>query len=322
MHNPPVGDAVGLVQPASLREALDDDVQRLLGRHLSVAKEWFPHELVPWERGRRFEPGAEYQADGEPLPAGVASALYVNLLTEDNLPHYFHAIVEVFGPASAWGEWARRWTAEEQRHSIVLRDWLCVTRQVDMVALERARMHQVSRGFRPGTRAGSVADGIVYLTLQELATRIAHWNTGRLLEPEGFAMLKRVAADENLHFLFYRDLVTAALEVDPSRTVEAIDRQVRAFEMPGAEIDGFSAHAAAIAAAGIYDFRVHYEQVLAPVVMGHWALGALEGLDAEAEQARDRLFRWVARLQRVAERMASQAAPAAPLAQGAYVPSA
>jgi acyl-[acyl-carrier-protein] desaturase len=79
----------------------------------------------------------------------------------------------------------------------------------------------------------------VYLTLQELATRIAHWDTGRLLDDIGSVILKRVAADENSHFLFYRDLVAAALRADPSRTVEAIDRQVTSFEMPGAEIDGF-----------------------------------------------------------------------------------
>lgn len=296
----------------SLREALDGDVQRFLDRHLSVAKEWFPHELVPWELGRRFVPGEPFRPDGDPLASGVASALYINLLTEDNLPHYFHTISEVFEPGSAWGEWSRRWAAEEQRHAIVMRDWLCVTRKIDMVALERARMRQVSHGFRPGGRALSMLDGLVYLAFQELATRISHWNTGRMLDAEGFRMLKRIAADENLHFLFYRDLVTSALGADPSRTVEAIDRQVRAFEMPGSEIDGFAGHAASIAAAGIYNFRVHYEQVLAPVVISQWRVDALEGLDAEGEQARLRLFKWMRRLEKVADRMASQSAPDAP----------
>ena len=293
----------------ALREVLDERVQELLDRHLSMSKEWFPHELVPWELGRRYKPGEVFDAGATPLAAGVSSALYINLLTEDNLPHYFHTISNVFGEGSAWGEWSRRWTAEEQRHAIVMRDWLCVTRKVDMVALERARMRQVSHGFRPGSRAGTAIDGLVYLTFQELATRVSHWNTGRLLDNDGFAMLKRVAADENLHYLFYRDMTTAALGAEPSRTVEAIDRQVRAFEMPGSEIDGFPGHAAAIASAGIYNFRVHYEQVLAPVVTGHWRLDAVEGLDADGERARDRLLKWLARLERVAARMASQGTP-------------
>lgn len=303
------GQPTGSPRSAALREALNGCVERLLERHLSVSKEWFPHELVPWEQGRRFKPGEPFEPEGEPLAPGVTSALYINLLTEDNLPHYFHAIAEVFGAESAWGEWTRRWTAEEQRHAIVMRDWLCLTRKMDMVALERARMRQVSYGFRAGGRAGTVADGLVYLTLQELATRISHWNTGRALDAEGFSMLKRVAADENLHFLFYRDLTTEALAIDPSGTVQAIDRQVRAFQMPGDEMEGFSAHAAAIAGAGIYDFRIHYEQVIEPVVVGQWRLDALEGLDAEGEKARDRLFKWVPRLRRVADRMASQSGP-------------
>ena len=28
----------------------------LLDKHVSSSKEWFPHELVPWSRGRDFEP--------------------------------------------------------------------------------------------------------------------------------------------------------------------------------------------------------------------------------------------------------------------------
>ena len=60
--------------------------------------------------------------------------------------------------------------------------------------------------------------------MQELATRIAHRNTGKLLEDRlGYEVMARVASDENLHFLFYRDLVTAALEVDPSTTVIALE---------------------------------------------------------------------------------------------------
>lgn len=294
------------VSTGPLHEALDERAGALLQRHLANAKEWFPHELVPWELGRRFKPGETFEPEGAPLPAGVSSALFVNLLTEDNLPHYFHAIAQVFGMSSALGEWSRRWAAEEQRHATVLRDWLCVTRKLDLAALERARMRQVSTGFRAGVRGYSLTDGLIYLALQELATRISHWNTGRLLDGAGSVILKRVAADENLHFLFYRELASAALQADPSRTVEAIDRQVTSFEMPGTEIDGFTAHAVAIAAAGIYDFRVHYEQVLVPVVMTHWRLETLEGLDSGGERAREHLLAWMARLRRVAVRMAAQ----------------
>jgi acyl-[acyl-carrier-protein] desaturase len=296
------------VTSPALRETLDDCAAKLFERHLAHAKEWFPHELVPWDRGRRFVPGEKCLADGPPLPSGVSSALFVNLLTEDNLPGYYHAIANAFGKGSALTEWSKRWTAEEQRHSIVIRDWISVTRCLDLVALERSRMNQVSNGFRPGIREHSLIDGLVYLTLQELATRISHWNTGRFLDDDGAAVMRRVAADENLHFLFYRDMATAALLAEPSRTMEAIDRQVTRFEMPGTGIDDFAGHAVAIAAAGIYDFRVHYEQVLVPVLMTHWKLESLEGLDEEADKARSHVLNWVARVRRVANRIEAQSA--------------
>ena len=134
------------------------------------------------------------------------------------------------------------------------------------------------------------------MALQELATRVSHRNTGKLLgDPVGYEVMARVAADENLHYLFYRDLVTAALELDPSAVVVAIDRQVREFEMPGTGIVDFAARAASIARAGIYDFAIHHEQVLAPVVLRHWKLEEIEGLSAEAEEARTRVLRYMSR---------------------------
>src|SRR3546814_1825203 len=98
--------------------------------------------------------------------------------------------------------------------------------------------------------------------------------------------MKKVASDENRHHLFYRDMVTAALEIDPSEMVRAIERQVRTFEMPGTGIIGFDAHAKAIAKAGIYDFAAHHDQILVPVVLRNWGIEKLEGLDAEAEKDR------------------------------------
>ena len=36
---------------------LEPVVGSLLERHLATSKEWFPHELVPWSRGRDFVAG-------------------------------------------------------------------------------------------------------------------------------------------------------------------------------------------------------------------------------------------------------------------------
>src|SRR2546429_383535 len=158
-------------------------------------------------------------------------------------------------------------------------------------------------------------EGLAYVTLQELATRIAHRNTGRMLENEpGFEVMARVAADENLHYLFYRDVATRALELDPSSMVLAIERQVREFEMPGTGIPGFASHAKAIADAGIYNFELHHEQILVPVVLRHWKVESIEGLSDAAERARDELLKRIEKIGRVAHTPAHRRADASHVA--------
>jgi acyl-[acyl-carrier protein] desaturase len=306
---------------AALLVELEPTAAQLLDRHLAQAKEWFPHELVPYSQGRDFGPGYEWSPDETPLAAEVRSSLFVNLLTEDNLPYYFRTIEAMFGRDSAWGEWSRRWTAEEGRHSIVIRDYLTVTRAIDPVALERARMAQVSCGQVP--EPTTPQDGLVYVTLQELATRIAHHNTGKMVgDPVGYEVMKRVASDENRHHLFYRDLSTAALAVDPSGMVLAIERQVREFEMPGTGIVDFETHARAIARAGIYDFGIHHAQILVPVVLRHWGIEELTGLSDPAERARDSLITRIDRIGKAGRRLARRRAESdqRPTAAGERVP--
>ena len=86
--------------------------------------------MVPYSRGRDFEPDYEWSPEETDLTPEARSALFVNLLTEDNLPYYFRDIERMFGPDGAWGEWVRRWTAEEGRHAVVIRDYLTVTRVI------------------------------------------------------------------------------------------------------------------------------------------------------------------------------------------------
>ena len=84
--------------------------------------------------------------------------------------------------------------------------------------------------------------------------------------------------------------------------------------MPGTGIPGFAAHAAAIAKAGIYDLAIHYEQILAPVVLRQWDLASIEGLDPAAELARDRVMARLAKNERVARRITDRRAETAAIA--------
>jgi acyl-[acyl-carrier-protein] desaturase len=266
-----------------LRE-LEPTAEKNLDRHLSMAKEWMPHEYVPWSQGRDF--GSEPWEPGQSTLSPIAQiALEVNLLTEDNLPSYHYEIATAFGRDGAWGTWVHRWTAEEGRHALVIRDFLLTTRGVDPDELERGRMHQVQTGYDSSHK--TQLEVMAYVSFQELATRISHRNTGRISnDPVADKLLARVAADENLHMIFYRDLVADALEVAPSATVQAIATEVMRFEMPGTGIQDFLTKAKQIAKAGIYDLRIHHDEVVWPLLR-KWNIFELEGLSPEAEKARE-----------------------------------
>jgi acyl-[acyl-carrier-protein] desaturase len=292
-----------LTETDILRE-LEPVVETNLERHLEVAKEWMPHEYVPWTQGRDFDGvlgGEAWDPEQSKVSDVARTSLIVNLLTEDNLPSYHHEIATVFGRDGAWGTWVHRWTAEEGRHAIAIRDYLLVTRAVDPVAMERARMTHMAAGFESPNH-DDLLRSLAYVSFQELATRISHRNTGKLTEdPIADQLLARIALDENLHMLFYRNLLGASLELAPNQAMRAITEVVKTFEMPGSTIEDFTRKSVQIALAGVYDLRIHHDDVLAPVLRA-WGVWDVEGLDADGEQARQELADILAKVDQLASR--------------------
>ncbi|WP_040841631.1 acyl-ACP desaturase [Nocardia brevicatena] len=278
-----------------------------LDRHLSMVKEWHPHDYVPWDEGRNFAllGGVDWKPEQSRLSEVAKAALITNLLTEDNLPSYHREISENFSPDGAWGSWVGRWTAEEARHSIVLRDYLVVTRGVDPVALENDRMIHMTNGFAaPGDQL-TAADqagflySVAYVSLQEPATRISHRNTDAVCEdPIADRMLQRIAADENLHMIFYRTMCGAALDLVPDQAIEAIDLIVENFRMPGTGMPNFRRNGVLMAKHGIYDLRQHLEEVLQPVIR-QWNIFGRADFGSRGEQARERLAAYLDNLEHV-----------------------
>ena len=43
------------VSESDLLRELEQVVEVELNRHLKVAKEWFPHEFIPWSEGRNYD---------------------------------------------------------------------------------------------------------------------------------------------------------------------------------------------------------------------------------------------------------------------------
>jgi acyl-[acyl-carrier-protein] desaturase len=274
---------------ARLLHELEPVVAENLERHLGIAKEWHPHDYVPWSRGRDFAflGGEDWAPEDSPLDPVARTAMTVNLLTEDNLPSYHREIATRFGRDGAWGTWVGRWTAEENRHGVALRDYLVVTRGVDPVALERARMDYMVLGYDSGDK--TPLEALAYVSFQELATRVSHRNTGRASgDPIADKLLARIATDENLHMVFYRNLMAAAFDIDPDLAMRAVTTEVVGFEMPGATMAGFRKNSLLIAKAGIYDLRLHYDEVLSPVLRA-WKVFERTDFGPEGEAARTEL---------------------------------
>jgi acyl-[acyl-carrier-protein] desaturase len=293
-----------------LRE-LEPTVETNLNRHLATAKEWFPHEYVPWSQGSDFDGvlgGQAWNPEQSKLPEVARTSLIVNLLTEDNLPSYHHEIATTFGRDGAWGTWVHRWTAEEGRHGIAIRDYLVTTRAVDPVSLERARMAHMQGGFAHDN--DTVLASIAYVSFQELATRVAHRNTGKVSgDPICDQLLAKVAADENLHMLFYRNLLTAAFDLAPDAAMRAVCDVVRDFQMPGHTIENFGRKSVQIAMAGIYDLRIHHDEVITPILR-QLRIFDRDGFTGDGEKAREDLAEFLTGLDSAASRFEAKRAAA------------
>ena len=280
-----------------LLHELEPVVETNLNRHLSMAKNWNPHDYIPWSDGKNYYAlgGADWDPEQSKLSEVAQVAMVQNLLTEDNLPSYHREIAMNFGMDGAWGNWVNRWTAEENRHGIALRDYLLVTRAIDPVELEKLRLEQVTRGFSPGQNgqgdlfAESLFDSVIYVTFQELATRVSHRNTGKACdETVADQLLARVSADENLHMIFYRDVSEAGLEIAPNQAMKSLHRVLRNFTMPGYTVPEFRRKAVIIAVGGIYDPRIHLDDVVMPVLK-KWRIFEREDFTGEAASMRDDL---------------------------------
>ena len=276
------------LQTALLYE-LEPIVEQNLERHIKIAKSWEPHDYIPWSKGRDFAflGGEDWVPEDSPLDPVAKTAMVVNLLTEDNLPSYHREIATRFSRDGAWGEWVGRWTAEEGRHGIALRDYLVVTRGVDPVKLEALRMEHMIAGYDSGDK--TALEAVVYVSFQELATRVSHRNTGRAAnDPIADQLLARIATDENLHMIFYRNLVQAAFDRAPNATMQAIRDEVMGFEMPGAGMSDFMRNSVTIAKAGIYDLRLHHDEVIMPILK-YWKVFERDDVTGEGARAREEL---------------------------------
>lgn len=277
---------------------LEPAVADCMNQHLTMTTTWNPHDYVPWDEGRNCAAlgGVDWEENQSKLSEVAKVAMVTNLLTEDNLPSYHRYIGDNLSIDGAWGTWVGRWTAEENRHSIAIRDYLVVTRSVDPVQLEADRMAHVANGVQAPEDFFGVLIQLAYVTVQEVATRVTHRQTGRVCNDRiADAMLKRIAQDENLHALFYRNVTNAAFDLAPDQTLEAVTKVIKRFDMPGRGMRNWRRNGVLMVKHGIYDLRQHLDEVLQPLVRT-WNIFERNDFTARGDRSRNELGEYLDKL--------------------------
>jgi len=283
-------------------QAMEGFIRKQIDAHKERRKLWMPNELSPADAGAEDEALlTRLREAAKGIPAAVLVALALNLLTEEGLPHFHRLIAANFGQGNAWSEWNNTWTAEEDRHGCAIRDYVRDARLYSMTALERLQYHYIEAGFDPEWEQDPYRL-LAYTSLQEKATQIAHSNTGRQAanyEPRLQRILAHISGDESRHYLFYRGAFGEILAHDPNQALQSLQKVTLGFSMPGHTVPGFSELSDVIARADIFGPRQY--QKIVEELLEHWQIGALAGLSAAGEEARDKLMKVPARLSRIAD---------------------
>ncbi|EUA23463.1 fatty acid desaturase family protein [Mycobacterium xenopi 4042] len=109
-----------------LLHELEPVVEKNLNRHLSMHKDWNPHDYIPWSDGKNFYAlgGQDWSPEQSKLSDVAQVAMVQNLVTEDNLPSYHREIAMNFGMDGPWGNGSTagppRKTAMESRCVTIL----------------------------------------------------------------------------------------------------------------------------------------------------------------------------------------------------------
>jgi acyl-[acyl-carrier-protein] desaturase len=268
-----------------LLESLAHAVEDNLRRHTDLAQVWQPHEYVPFSDGRNFGflGGVDWDPEQATLGEVATVALTVSVLIADNLPSY-HRELGKYLRTGPWWRWVGRWTAEENRHEILIRNYLMVTRALDPVELERARMEHMTTGFRRPPL--HLLDVLALCAFEESASAVRHRNIAALQEnPMVTAIADRIALDDELQSEFFGNLVAAALDLVPDQAMRAIADRIAEFRVPELTLRDGRNSTDVLAEAGIYEPKRAGELVFAPL-LERWNIFSRTDFGTTGEAAR------------------------------------
>jgi len=285
-------------------QELEPYVATLMEDHLKKRRLWMPSDFLPAdeqmdEDQHRLLDKLRDRARG--INDAVRVAVVVGMLTEEGLPHFHRLLSNYLGNESVWLKWNFMWTAEEDRHGGVLRDYARDARLFKMREVEMMQYAYQESGFTPDWDKDPYRV-FVYTTLQERATQYSHRNTGKLAgeeEPLLKGILSNIAADEARHFSFYRNVFAKILELDPNRALVSALAIMPSIEMPGASMPAFKDMADIVRRIGIYG-PWEYKQIVEEAI-AFWQIEVLTGLSDVGRKMQEKIMNIPSRLQKVAE---------------------
>ncbi|MBL7812008.1 MAG: acyl-ACP desaturase [Bacteroidetes bacterium] len=305
----------------SLEPAIEGYVQKYL---LPVDNIWQPADFLPDSRQPDFtEQVKNLQGEARELDYDFWIVLIGDMITEEALPSYESWLMGMEGVdqhgRNPWSDWVRQWTAEENRHGDVLNKYLYLSGRVNMREVEISTQYLLSDGFDLGLDNDPFRN-FVYTSFQELATHISHKRVGELAAAKGIhglaRMCRTIAGDEMRHHLAYREFVKQLLSADPSGVVEVFaDMMKQKIAMPAnllrqsGETRGqsFPAFADAAQRLGVYTASDYID--ILKILLAHWQIDRITGLNDKAEKSRDYLMALPARLAKLSDRMKVPAEP-------------
>lgn len=283
---------------------LESKVKEWMEQHIAKRKLWFSNDFLPVNEKNsddqnKIVDNLRDRAKAIKDPARVAVAL--NLLTEEGLPHFHRLIAQHLGSESFWSKWNNMWTAEEDRHGNILRDYARDSRLFRFREIEMMQFYYQEAGFNPNWDKDPYKV-FVYTTLQERATQFSHKNTGKLVgedEPLLNGILSNIASDEAKHFTFYRNVFKEVLKLDPNRAMVSASEIMPAIDMPGFSMPNFREMADVVRRVGIYGPR-DYKSIVEEAIK-FWDIESFTGLNEIAKKAQEKILSIPKRLEKVAE---------------------
>ena len=299
---------------------LEKDVDALIEKYLiPIENIWQPTDFLPNSKKDTFlEDVKEIRELSKELPYDFWVVLVGDMITEEALPTYESWLMDVEGVnqmdgENAWAKCVRHWTAEENRHGDVLNKYLYLSGRVNMKEIEKTTQYLIADGFDIGTDRDPYKN-FVYTSFQELATYISHNRVAKMAKEKGNKQLgkmcKIISGDEMRHHHAYSEFVERIFTVDPNQMMMAFHYMMKQkIAMPAhflresgnkisTAFEEFSNTAQRI---GVYT-SLDYVEILQKLIE-RWGIGNINGLNEEAEKARDYLMKLPSRMLRLADRL-------------------